>query len=68
MQRVAPGIERVEPEAMPGQGVQPGLPPPIAGEQPGDVAVRMRRVPACTDLEHGHLGRVLAQPRQQVIQ
>jgi len=68
VQRVTPSVQGVDPQPVPGDPVLPGRPGLIAGQQGLHVAVRMGRVAARTDLQVGHVRRVLAQPRHDLIQ
>ena len=68
MQRVAPGVQRVDPQPVPGDGGQPGRPGLAAGEQARHVAVRVRRIATRTDLELGDLGSGYRQPAQDLLE
>ena len=68
VQRVAPGVQRVDLQPGPGDGGQPGRPGLAAGEQGRDVAVRVRRVAARADLQVGDLGGGFGQPGQYPLQ
>ena len=68
MQRVAPGVQRVDLQPVPGDGGQPGRPGLAAGEQARHVAVRVRRIATRADLELGDLGSGYRQPAQDLLE
>ena len=68
VQRIAPGVQRVDLQPVPGDGGQPRRPGLAAGEQARHVAVRVRRVATRADLEMGDLGSGSGQPAQDPLQ
>ena len=68
VQRVAPRVQRVEPQAVAADLLQPGRSVLLAGQQRRHVAVRVRRVSAGPDLDVGYLGRLPLQPAEHVVE
>jgi len=68
MERIAPHVQRVQPDAVPVEFVQPRLSRRRIRKHRIGVQMGVRRITTSADLDRGDLWHLRAQPRQSLLE